>query len=185
MIAALYIDPKGPYPNIPGVDCWDESRDATLYDGPWPVVAHPPCGHWGRYAHKAHDDGKTGPVAVAQVREFGGVLEHPKDSKLWKACGLPIPGDLPDEFGGRTILVFQRDWGHLADKPTWLYIVGTESTPPMPPPQPPREAWLDSSRELVKNLANPSRKRGMRGIVERMSKLQRRLTPPEFAAWLV
>lgn len=23
MIAALYIDPKGPYPKLSGVDCWD------------------------------------------------------------------------------------------------------------------------------------------------------------------
>jgi len=35
MIAALYIHPKGPYPAL-GLDCWDESRDATV--GPRVVV---------------------------------------------------------------------------------------------------------------------------------------------------
>ena len=43
MIAALYIDPRGPYPKMAEVDCWDETRDARLYDGPHAIVAHPPC----------------------------------------------------------------------------------------------------------------------------------------------
>lgn len=108
--AALYIDERrGPYAAMRGVDAWGIERDATRYAGPWPVVAHPPCGHWGRYAHRCHDDGHTGPIAVTQVRRWGGVLEHPRDSKLWRECGLPMPGWLPDEFGGYTIEVFQRD----------------------------------------------------------------------------
>ncbi len=188
MIAALYIDAKrGPYTTIPGVDAWGIERDATQYAGPWPVVAHPPCGHWGRYAHRCHDDGHTGPIAVRQVRQFGGVLEHPRDSKLWRECGLPLPGWLPDEFGGYTIEVFQRDWGHRADKPTWLYIVGVErcDLPPMPAPQPPRQAWTPSRRVLDAGRLESSRPRGARGIVECMSKNQRHLTPDGFAAWLV
>jgi hypothetical protein len=28
-VAALYIDPRGPYPIMPGVDCWDEARDSA------------------------------------------------------------------------------------------------------------------------------------------------------------
>lgn len=163
MIAALYVDLAGPYPGIPGVDCWDAVRDATRYAGPWPAVVHPPCGHWGRYHQKCRDDGHTGPIAVSQVRQFGGVLEHPKDSKLWRECGMPKPGEMPDAWGGFSILIYQRDWGHKADKATWLYIVGSDSLPPMPPSQPARGG----------------------SILEKMAKNKRHLTPPDFALWLV
>jgi hypothetical protein len=168
-VAALYVDTaRGPYQSIPGVDCWGIERDATQYAGPWPVVAHPPCGHWGRYFYRAHDDGHTGPIAVDQVRRWGGVLEHPRASRLWTHCGLPRPGDLPDEWGGWSAEIEQGDWGHRAQKPTWIYVVGAGSLPPMPPRRPP-----------------PVRTGRARGVLEVMSKAQRHLTPPAFAAWLV
>jgi hypothetical protein len=46
MIAALYVETNGAYWDLPGVDPWDETRDARQYDGPHPVVAHPPCQRW-------------------------------------------------------------------------------------------------------------------------------------------
>ena len=48
MIAALYVAKGGCYSGLPGVDAWDEERDARRYAGPWPVVAHPPCQRWGK-----------------------------------------------------------------------------------------------------------------------------------------
>jgi len=50
MIAALYVETDGCYFGAPGVDPWDEARDARRYAGPHAVVAHPPCQRWGRYA---------------------------------------------------------------------------------------------------------------------------------------
>ena len=50
-IAALYVETGGCYFGLPDVDPWDEIRDARLYEGPWPVVAHPPCQRWGRFWH--------------------------------------------------------------------------------------------------------------------------------------
>jgi hypothetical protein len=171
-VAALYVSRHGPYMAMAGVDPWTIDRDATKYAGPWPVVAHPPCGHWGRYHQRAHDDGRTGPIAVEQVRRFGGVLEHPRDSKLWRHCGLPRPGEFPDEFGGYSVKVNQYDFGHAAVKRTWLYVVGCSELPPRPVPRPlPR--WPEGS---------PMSRRGM---LECMSKIQRILTPPAFAEWLV
>ncbi len=173
-VAALYVDVRrGPYAAMPGVQCWGVDENADTYDGDLPVVAHPPCGHWGRYWYKAHDDGRAGPLAVAQVRRVGGVLEHPRDSRLWRHCGLPLPGWLGDNWGGFTLEVFQRDWGHRADKPTWLYVCGVPRrlVPLLPAPAPPREIRQTQG--------------GTRGELEKMSKTQRHLTPPPFAAWLV
>src|SRR5437899_10910089 len=45
-VAALFVEPAGVYANLPGVDLWDEARDARLYTGPYPAVAHPPCTVW-------------------------------------------------------------------------------------------------------------------------------------------
>lgn len=50
-IAALYVQPRGVYYDLAGVEPWGvPDRDARAYAGPWPVVAHPPCERWGRYA---------------------------------------------------------------------------------------------------------------------------------------
>lgn len=43
MIAALFVETNGCYFNQPGIDPWDIKRDACLYAGPHPVIAHPPC----------------------------------------------------------------------------------------------------------------------------------------------
>lgn len=163
-VAALYVDPRGPYASLP-VDLWDEKRDARLYDGPHRVIAHPPCQQWGRLRAQAHCNPahlECGPIAVDQVRRFGGVLEHPADSLLWTACELPHPFSLwPDEFGGRSVALFQGDYGHPAPKLTWLYFVGVGPCP----------------------LALGSG--AARGRVALQHSSVRHLTPPELAARLV
>ena len=34
MVAALFVQPRGCYANLPDVDPWDEARDARKYAGP-------------------------------------------------------------------------------------------------------------------------------------------------------
>jgi hypothetical protein len=135
MIAALYVQGDGVYSGLPRVDCWDEARDARLYAGPAPVVAHPPCQRWGRFWHgsprkphqfKLGNDGGCFAAALAAVRKWGGVLEHPADSHAWKHFGLNRPvrggGWVNADFeGGWTVYVQQGYFGHEASKPTWLY----------------------------------------------------------------
>lgn len=140
MIAALYVEPQGCYAGLPGVDAWDEARDARTYAGPWPVVAHPPCERWGRFWHgsprKPHqyalgDDGGCFAAALASVRQWGGILEHPADSRAWAAHGLKAPprsgGWIAADFeGGWSCYVEQGFYGHPARKATWLYANGVE-----------------------------------------------------------
>lgn len=92
-LAALFVQAGGHYFGLDGVDLWDEARDARTYKGPHPVVAHPPCTRWcqlayivqKRYGHKVGDDGGTFAAALAAVRRWGGVLEHPAFSYAWPA----------------------------------------------------------------------------------------------------
>lgn len=137
-IAALYVQKGGAYWNLDGVDPWDEERDARLYDGPWPVVAHPPCSRWcrlaglveARWGHKRGEDGGCFAAALAAVRKFGGVLEHPAYSDAWAAFSLPTPfpggGWQRGLCGGWSAHVEQVRYGHAAKKATWLYAFGVE-----------------------------------------------------------
>jgi hypothetical protein len=140
VIAALYVETGGAYFGLPGVDPWDEPRDARLYDGPWPVVAHPPCARWSvlapmvqaQHGYRVGDDGGCFAAALSAVRRFGGVLEHPALSFAWSRFGLPKPArngwacSLTDP--GWATEVSQIAYGHRARKRTWLYYVG--DTPP-------------------------------------------------------
>lgn len=140
MIAALYVERGGTYFGLPNVDPWDIYRDARTYTGPFPVVAHPPCKRWGRFWHGSPsnphkfglgDDGGCFVDALAAVRRYGGVLEHPADSKAWEAHGLNKPPRSggwvkADNAGGWTCYVEQGFYGHTARKPTWLYAAKCE-----------------------------------------------------------
>lgn len=144
MIAALYVETGGSYFGMPGVDPWDEARDARAYDGPHPVVAHPPCQRWGKlWAGQPlfikrtgirkikGDDGGCFAAALAAVRQWGGVLEHPWQSHAWPHFGLNVPPReggwiAADFYGGWTCCVEQGRYGHYARKPTLLYAVGVD-----------------------------------------------------------
>lgn len=124
-VSALFVRADSIYGDLL-FDLWDADRDARLYAGPWPVIAHPPCRAWGRlrqFAKPRPDEKELALTAVRMVRQFGGVLEHPFGSSLWPTAGLPVPGEI-DAHGGWTVLVDQGWWGHHAPKPTWLYVVG-------------------------------------------------------------
>jgi hypothetical protein len=139
MVAALYVDPNGVYAGLPDVDLWDEARDARLYDGPHPVVAHPPCARWSRLAGftearfglKRGDDGGCFEAALHAVRTYGGVLEHPAYSQAWARYDLPRPTwhggwtrNLTD--AGACCYIEQGRYGLPVKKATWLYAYGVE-----------------------------------------------------------
>jgi len=144
-VAALFVDerPRGAYVGLPDVEVWGVSRDARLYQGPHPVVCHSPCERWGRYwsggpsarvRRSKGDDGGCFAAALASVRRWGGVLEHPEASSAWRAFDLLTPpragGWVAAGDGiGWTCCVEQGHYGHRARKATWLYAVGMRSLP--------------------------------------------------------
>lgn len=134
MIAALFVQSGGCYFGLEGVDPWDEKRDARTYAGPHPVVAHPPCQLWVNFAalnfkryggehNRPGNDGGCFKAALAAVRRFGGVLEHPAGSNAWAAYGLQKPRGIGWQCtasGEWVCEVWQSAYGHKARKRTWL-----------------------------------------------------------------
>jgi hypothetical protein len=191
VVAALYVDPRGPYPKMPRVESWDEKRDARGYVGLLPVVAHPPCSGWSSLRHIAkltHEQRIDCAVpAFNAVRSFGGVLEQPAGSKMFEHFGAPPPGQPADAHGGYTIEVSQVEWGHVARKKTWLYLVGVPREALEQAPFPGRQPthWVSGSR------ATPGRKRPASTRydappgIKICSAQQRNRTPQLFAEYLV
>ena len=174
-VTVLFARSDSHYKLLPDTDVWDVERDARRWPGGAPVVAHPPCRAWGRLRHFARPrrgERLLATWAVRQVRQFGGVLEHPASSTLWPRAGLPAPGKR-DKFGGWTLPIHQQWWGHKAQKATLLYIVGCQpaDVPRMP-------LVLGEASHVVQ-----SRKRA--DCRPHISKAEREHTPPDLAVWLV
>ncbi len=177
-IAALFVDAEGVYSSISGVQCWGLEHDARFYKGSLPVVAHPPCQRWGNFNHGGPAkpwtevpgaDGGCFAAALFAVRNYGGVIEHPKGSKAWKAFELKQPAlkggwSRADSGGGWTCCVYQSKYGHEAPKASWLYLFRV--SPPWP-----IFRWGCDDNALNR--------------VQEMSKKQREATPLEFAKLLV
>lgn len=189
MIAALFVMPDGVYSGLPDVDIWDEKRDARQYSGPYRVVAHPPCERWGRYwfggpsarvRRLKGDDGGCFASALASVRKYGGVLEHPAASSAWETFGLNRPprvgGWVNADFeGGWTCCVDQEFYGHRAQKATWLYAVGVQL---------PQLHWGKGSSRIRLDEgfhSTEERRRLVRtGVCQRLSRHERLATPTPF-----
>ncbi len=188
MIAALYVQKDGAYWNLEGVDPWDEARDARRYAGPWPVVAHPPCARWCKLAgfvehvypgrFKKGDDKGCFKAALAAVRTWGGVLEHPEGSAAWAAHELIEPPRwggwvVADWQGGWTCCVEQGAYGHRGRKATWLYAHGVDV---------PALRWGPASGDFrqVTGVSHNGRRASRTGVGQRLSKRQRAATPHEF-----
>ena len=181
MIAALFVQRNGAYWDLPEVDPWDEARDARLYAGPWPVVAHPPCERWcqlapvnqARYGIKIGDDDGCFASALASVQAYGGVLEHPAFTLAWGAFGIPWPplngGWQRSICGGWTCHVEQINYGHPARKGTWLYAYGVD---------PPELKWGRGHMPVA--WISSDRPRSELGHVRQLCRGESSKTPPAF-----
>lgn len=184
-VAVLFARRDSIYKSIPGTDVFDADRDALRWPGGTPVVAHPPCRAWGQLRHMANPrDGEKelAIFAIDQVRRFGGVLEHPKNSSLWPFFGIQ---DAPrrDAFGGWTLPINQSWWGHRAEKATRLYVVGCE------PSDVPTIPLVLGDAPCVCGTPGAYKGRRLRrgdpGWRPEITKAEREHTPKALAQWLV
>ncbi|MBN2684387.1 MAG: hypothetical protein JXR40_03840 [Pontiellaceae bacterium] len=152
------------------VDLWDEERDAFIFLGGKPVVAHPPCRLWAKLKampnlteEERQREKRLGRHCVRMVLENGGVLEHPAGSELFDDMGLPSGGYANKH--GFTLEFPQRIFGHSMMKPTWFFFAGIAYEQVLPI----RPALHFSPLKQIHHL----------------SAAQREATPPALAKWLL
>lgn len=188
MIAALFVQPDGCYIGLEGVDPWPKERDARKYDGPYSVVAHPPCQLWGalaavNYARWGGEHNRPGndsgcfASAVRAVSQWGGVLEHPAKTRAWATYGLHKPVGIGWKRIGLhdwVCEVWQSAYGHRANKSTWLYYSG--KNPPME---------LDWSRPKGAYQVGHPDQRGKKANKPTLSKREANATPLAFRDALI
>jgi hypothetical protein len=145
-----------------GHDCYDKERNAYNCPRYKPVLAHPPCRTWGNLAHftkltdeEIIEEQDLARFAISLVNKNGGIVEHPKMSKLWKTA---------DISKGILLGIQQKDFGHRAYKDTYLYIVGCK---------------IKDLPQIPLNLSYPEKS------VNNMSTPERERTPVNLAKWLL
>jgi hypothetical protein len=110
-VAALWVATGGVYTRFGNqVEVWDLAANARRYHGLAPIVAHPPCGPWGKYASRSRESKVDGLLALYMLHWYGGVVEQPASSKLFRyqcPCAWRTTGP-------------QSSWGHRAEKQTHL-----------------------------------------------------------------
>jgi len=167
-VAVLCCAKNSVYKKIPGIDCYDISRDCRTFTGSYPVIAHPPCRSWSAFtSHQAKPlpgEKELGLWCADKLKENGGVLEHPGHSRLFAAAGLPRPGCKNGEL--ETIAVWQAWWGYPMKKNTWLCFSKIDP----------------NCLQVPFRLHDQGRDRRRQQL---MSKHQRAATCMEFALWLV
>lgn len=162
MISVLCAKKNSVYKNIPGIDVWDEARDAYFFTGSNPVITHAPCAQWSRmkgFANNNPDEKELAYFCLQKVIRNGGIFEHPGGSTFFKEAGVTK----------NIYSVDQVWWGFPARKRTYLFFHGCK---PLPFP-------------VMQNI--PSVRVGSRkGKKDReISKTERSTTVKEFAQWMI
>ena len=162
IIPVLFTNTHTNYHSNAIFDCWDEKRNAFLSDHRTPAIYHPPCRLFSRLRalSSAHpEEKKCAFWSLAKVRQFGGILEHPRSSTLWKHGNFNLSGEV-DSYGGFLRSVNLSWFGFPAEKKTMLYFIGLPpgDLPPFPlPAHPPSFIIGGSKRKNLPELIRSSR----------------------------
>lgn len=159
-----------------GCDVYTINNSALNCKSILPAIYHPPCREWSRmrkFANWHPGEKWLGVWAIMRARKYGGIVEHPMGSYLFKFMHCPSPGIGYDKFGGFTIQVSQVEFGHKCRKLTWLYIVGLNPVINIEIPFPGRIP----SHVISQTIGKPS--------LSRVSRKYRSYTPILFAKELI
>ena len=167
-VSVLCASRRSVYKRLEGVDVYDIDRDCYTFDGSTPVVAHPPCRAWSaRLRHQAKPpagEKDIAPWCVEQLRQCGGVLEHPAKSVLWDELSLPKPGCRRRD--NLWSMELNQSWfGYTIAKRTWVLVSMVDQPPEIP---------------FRLHYSHGDSKR-----FKAMSRNARAATPIDFAKWLV
>lgn len=169
----LFTQQKSNYYNLQGFDCYDQVRNAFTCDSSLPGIYHPPCRRFSRLrglSTAPQNERIFGYWSIGRVRKYGGIVEHPADSLLWKQCKVGTPSS-PDSWGGYLISVNLSWFGYPAQKRTGLYIVGVpyKDLPALP-----------LSFDAITRIVSSSRSSKLKEV----SKSKRSMTPVKLCYWL-
>lgn len=167
MISILCAKKDSLYKTIPGLDVWDEDRDAYLFTGSNPVITHAPCAQWSRLKAFSKQDADQKELAfhcLKYVIRNGGIFEHPAGSSFFKEAGIVK----------NIYSVDQSWWGFEARKRTYLFF---SKCKPLAMPFP----------ETIPSLyvAPPSSTRPNTWHNRHMKKSERSTTILPFAYWMI
>jgi hypothetical protein len=183
-VAVLFARADSHYKALPGCNVGQGARRATLAGrlSGRRASAVPGLGVLRHFAKPEPGERGLAFLAVEQVQRYGGALEHPAGSTLWRAARLPLP--MERNGLGWTLPISQWWFGHRAEKSTWLYIVGVdpERIPPLP-------IVLGEATHVCcgcgRRLNGRRVRKGEPGWRPEVTKAERELTPSALAAWLV
>ena len=173
-IPVLFTQLDSTYNRFDVFDIYDKNRNALSYESRLPIIAHPPCRKFSRlrsFSTAPVSEKKLAFFALSRVRQFGGILEHPRSSTLWKTGNFNLSGQV-DEYGGFLRSVDLSWFGYPARKKTMLYFVGLS-----PFELPPFPFSLNAITHVIGSSRNSAKKQ--------VSKKMREATPLEMIYYFI
>ena len=125
-IPVLFTESDSNYKLFANLDAYDLERNAFTYSDRLPLIAHPPCRLFSRlrkFSTAPAQEKKCAFFALSKIRQFGGILEHPRSSLLWTTGNFDLSGNV-DSYGGFLRSVNLSWFGFPCQKKTMLYFVG-------------------------------------------------------------
>lgn len=147
-IPVLFTQVNSNYNLFPVFDTYDINRDAFTFSGRLPGVYHPPCRLFSRlrpFSNAPLSEKKCAFFSLSRVRQFGGILEHPRSSTLWQTGNFNLSGQI-DDYGGFLRSVNLSWFGFPCEKKTMLYFCGL-----LPYQLPPFPLSLDAPQYSIGN----------------------------------